>query len=116
MKRNALAQILLAAFAFGLLAGPHPCSARHDEGKARHTSSCHGMMKAGHGDSARASVSSHGGTNCCETICLHACHMTALAEVVPLSFVITPVAQSVVQVPDPGLALFTHAIDHVPLA
>jgi hypothetical protein len=116
MMRNALALTLLAAFAFGLLAGPHPCSARHDEGKVRHAATCHGMMKAEHGDAAGASVSVRGATNCCETFCLHACHMTAVANAEPLSFVISPVARSVIQVPDAGLAPFAQAIDHIPLA
>ncbi|HEV8580987.1 MAG TPA: hypothetical protein VGX68_18130 [Thermoanaerobaculia bacterium] len=115
MRRDAIALSLLAAFAFGLLAGPHPCSAGHDAKTGGRSTSCHGTMKEGHGDSGRLSVSSHR-AGCCETFCLHACHMTAVAEVEPLSFVIAPVAQAVVETSDPGLPPFAHAIDHVPLA
>jgi hypothetical protein len=33
-----------------------------------------------------------------------------------VAFAIAPVARAVAEAPDPGLPLFTHAIDHVPLA
>jgi hypothetical protein len=115
MKRNAFALTLLAAFGFGLLAGPHPCSARHGEDKGRPSSSCHGT-KAEHGPSAHASMPSQAPSDCCDTYCRHACHMAAVAEAASPAFAIAPVARSVAETPDPGLPLFTHAIDHVPLA
>lgn len=115
MKRNALALILLAAFGFGLVASPHPCNARHEarheDKRGGHASACHDTTQAGRAAVARASESS-----CCDTFCQHACHMSAIVEVEPLSFVIAPVAPAVAGAPDPGLPLFTHAIDHVPLA
>jgi hypothetical protein len=116
MKRNALALTLLAAFGLGLVAGPHPCSAQHEAGRGGRAPSCHDTTKPGHAALAQASVSSHGESSCCDTFCLHACHTSAVAEVEPVPFVIAPVAPAVAAAPDPGLALFAHAIDHVPLA
>jgi hypothetical protein len=115
MKRNALALILLAALGFGLLAVP--CSGRHGAGKEKspHSSPCHGMQ-AEPGASSRASDPSPEPSNGCDASCRNACHMSAIAEVVPVSFVIAPVAQTAAEAPDPGLPLFAHAIDHVPLA
>ena len=71
-------------------------------------------MEAGHADPAR--ISSNGATNCCETLCLHACHMTAVADAAPAAFAIAPVAQSIAEATDLGLSLFAYAIEHVPLA
>ncbi len=115
MKENALALILLTVFGFGLLTGPHPCSGRHEEEKGRHSSPCHGT-EAEHGTSVRASDPAHERSDCCGTFCQHACHMTAVAETATASSIIAPVAQAVAEAFDPGLPLFAHAIDHVPLA
>jgi hypothetical protein len=115
MRRNALALILLAAFGFGLLAVP--CSGRHEteKEKSSHSSPCHGMQ-AEPGAPGGASDPSQERSNGCDTSCQHACHMSAIAEVEPVSFVIAPVALTAAEAPDPGLPLFAHAIDHVPLA
>lgn len=115
MKRNAFALILLGAFGFGLLAVP--CSGRHGAGKEKspRSSPCHGMQ-AESGASSRASDPSPEPSNGCDASCQHACHMSAIAEVEPVPFVIAPVAQTAAEAPDAGLPLFAHAIDHVPLA
>ena len=117
-KRPLVALILLTAFGFGLLVGPHPCGARHGGEKDRRSSSCHEGMAKGHSASALPSAPSHdeGPSNCCNTFCQHACHMTAVAAALPVAFAIAPVARAVIEADDPGLALFVHPIDHIPLA
>lgn len=120
-KRALTALIVLAALAFGLLAGAHPCSAWQERGKASAApSSCHaGMgMKTDGPQGAHAGVPSHerDSSKDCGTSCKHACHMTAVAEAAPEAFAIAPVSQAVVEVDDPGLALFVPPIDHIPLA
>ena len=120
MKRRALtALIVLAALAFGLLAGAHPCSAWQERNEAPAAApSCHGGMKAEPGASRQAGVPSHehDSSKGCGTSCHHACHMTAVAEAAPVAFAIAPVAQAVIEAEGLGLALFVLPIDHIPLA
>jgi len=115
MSRIALALTLLATFGFGLLAGPHPCSARHKEERGRPSASCHGMEDKG-AVWAQASLPSHESANCCDTFCGHACQMTAAGDGEPGSLIIAPVAPAVAEAPDLGPSLVPHAIDHVPLS
>jgi hypothetical protein len=117
-QRSLIGLFLLAAFGFGFLAGPHPCGARHG-GETRRSPSCHaGMEGRGHGASVLPSVPSRdeGPSNCCDTFCQHACHTTAVAAAVPVTFAIKPVAQAVVEASGSDLPLFFHPIDHIPLA
>ncbi len=124
-RKSLIALVLLAAFGFGLLAGAHPCGAMYegDKGGEKHSrsSSCHEgheRMAKGHGASAAASVPprEEKSPNCCDTFCQHACHMTAVVTAVPLAFAIAPVARTIVEADDPGLALLVQPIDHIPLA
>ena len=117
-QRSLIALFLLAAFGFSLLAGPHPCGAGHRGEKQRRSPSCHEGMAKGHGASVLPSVPSQdeGTSNCCKTFCQHACNMTAVATAVPVTFAIAPIARAVIEADDPGLALFVHPIDHIPLA
>lgn len=54
--------------------------------------------------------------DCCNTLCEHACHMTAVAAAAPVAFAIAPVAQTGTEADDPRRILFIHPIDHIPLA
>lgn len=73
-------------------------------------------MEAGRAGSAQVGAAWDGTADCCGTLCLHACHMTAVADAAPRGFAIAPVARLTAEAPDRGLALFRHGIDHVPLA
>lgn len=124
MKKRALAAlIVLAALAFGLLAGAHPCSAWQERNEAPAAApSCHAGMKADPGASSRAGVPSrehsreHDSSKDCGTSCHHVCHMTAVATAEPVAFAIAPVALAVIEADGPWLALFVPPIDHIPLA
>lgn len=124
MLKKPLSALILVALALGLVAGPHPCSARQEE-KGPAASPCHGMAsemdmkEGGHAQSSRAGLPAQGhgpANNCCDIFCQHACQMPAISAVQPVEFAIAPVARTVAESFDPGLALFAHAIDHVPLA
>lgn len=114
MKRNALTLTLLATLGFGLWAGPHPCSAQHEEDRDQPSASCHGMEVEG-AAWVQAGSPSHQ-PDCCDTFCGHACQMTAAGSGEPASLVIAPVAPAVAKTPDLGPSLVPHAIDHVPLS
>lgn len=121
MQKRVLALFLLAAFGFGLLAGPHPCSAlQGGEPDRPSTSSCHGVAgeEAGNGAHANASLppGDHDSDDCCDAFCGHACQMTAVFENEPALFSIPSVSPVLAAAPGRGLPLFTHPIDHVPLA
>ena len=117
-QRPLAALLLLAAFGLGLLAGAHPCGARPAGEEHHQRSSCHEGMAKGHGASVLPSAppQDEGPSSCCDTFCQHACHMTAVAAALPVAFAIAPVARAVTEAYDPGLALFVHPIDHIPLA
>ncbi|HEX7181426.1 MAG TPA: hypothetical protein VF756_06255 [Thermoanaerobaculia bacterium] len=125
-KRALVALVLLAVVGFGLLAGPHPCSAgQGGETDRRSPSSsspsCHGMEteeETGDGAHARASLPSqdHDSADCCNTFCKHACQTTAVVDTEPAAFTIAAIAQAAVEASGHGLPLFAHPIDHVPLA
>ena len=124
-KRAFTALIVLAALAFGLLGGAHPCSEWRERGEApAAASSCHAgqgparTVTDDHGVSTHAGAPSHerDSSEGCGTSCHHACHMTAVATAAPVAFAIAPVAQAVVEADGPGLALFIPPIDHIPLA
>lgn len=115
-KRSLVALFLLAAFGFGLFAGPHPCAAAHREREKSAPPSCHAAARPADGPEVRTGASpSEGGKNCCDTFCQHACHMTAVAEAVPIAFAIAPVSQTVAEAPVSGAPLFVQPIDHIPL-
>ena len=115
MQRRVLTALtVLIALAFGLLAGAHPCSAWQERNETpAAAASCHGGgMKTEPGSSKQEHDSSKG----CGTSCHHACHMTAVAEAMPVAFAISPVAQAIVETDGLWLALFVPPIDHIPLA
>lgn len=115
MTRRLFTLLLLAVFGFGLLAGPHPCAAAHGERESAQPS-CHEAAHPSDGPEVRADASpSDDGRDCCDTLCRHACHMTAVAEASPVTFAIAPVSQAVAEVSGAGLPLFAHPIDHIPL-
>lgn len=115
MTRKLFTLLLLATFGFGLLGGPHPCMASEAERESRQ-SSCHQEADSANGFDIRMSASPPGGDRgCCDTICRYACHMTAVAEGLPMAFAIAPISEAVAEVPGSGLPLFAHPIDHVPL-
>lgn len=117
MKKRALAAlIVLAALAFGLLAGAHPCSAWQERNEAPAAApSCH-AGKADPGASSREPSREHDSSQDCGTSCHHVCHMTAVATAEPVAFAIAPVALAVIEADGPWLALFVPPIDHIPLA
>jgi hypothetical protein len=128
MQKRILAALIFLALGLGLVAGPHPCSVRQAE-NGRPEASCHGqgsrMAMGGMGSedaqaaSTRANLPAHGHrgpANCCDIFCQHACQIPAIAAARPVAFAIEPVALTVVEPSDPGLPLFAHALDHVPIA
>jgi hypothetical protein len=129
MQKKILAALIFLALGLGLVAGPHPCGGRQGE-NGRPEASCHGkssgmamagmgMDRAAHAAPTRGNLPAHGHggpANCCDTFCQHACQMPAIAAAQPVAFAIEPVALTVVEPSDPGLPLFAHPLDHVPLA
>ncbi len=114
-KRSLVAFLLLSVFGFGLLAGPHPCGDSQGEGESAQPS-CHEAAPASNGPEVRAGAATpDDGGSCCDTLCQHACHMTAVAEASPVTFAIAPVSQAVAEVPGSGAPLFALPIDHIPL-
>jgi len=114
MTRNLSALLLLAAFGFGLLLGPHPCGAWHADRESAKTS-CHESEPSPTGPQLSGDTHDDGG-NCCSTFCQHACHMTAIAAAEPVAFAISQVSEATVEPSGHGLPLFAHPIDHIPLA
>jgi hypothetical protein len=119
MHRAAVVLILLA-FGFGLLAGPHPCSVRHDEARKDHSPSCHaamhGSMKGERHSAAHSGRLSRGRGSCCDEFCQHACQTTAIVMAEPVTFAVALVTEMVVEVPGSALPLLTQTIDHIPLS
>ena len=112
MTRNRLsALLLLAVFGLGFILGPHPCSARHGA-QERRQASCHEAEPSGRQIGHETPQDDDG----CSTFCQHACHVTAIAEAVPVAFSICPVSEATVEPSGSGLPLFGHPIDHIPLA
>lgn len=105
MKRSLSTVLLLAAFALGLLSGPHPCGASHEQ-KESARPSCHETQPTS------SEQDDDGG---CGDSCQHACHMTAIAESEPVTFSMSPVAEATDEPSGSGLPLFAHPIDHIPL-
>lgn len=116
MVRRLFILLLLAVFGHGLFTGPHPCQTRSQE-ERKSQPSCHESAGPPAGFEIRAGVPSQSQEqDCCDTLCQHACHMTAIAEARPVTFAIAaPIAEAVVEAPGLGLPLFAHPIDHVPL-
>lgn len=129
MQKRLLATLILLAFGLGLAGGPHPCRGQSGEG-GRPKAACHGMgsemamagmsmAKGGHAAPGWANLPTQGHrgpASCCDTFCQHACQIPAITAAQPVAFAIEPVALTVVEPPDPGLTLFFHPLDHVPLA
>jgi hypothetical protein len=114
-KRSLVALLLLSLFGSGMLAGPHPCEASHGERESGQPS-CHEAAESPQSPGVRADASpSEDERSCCDTLCRHACHRTAVAAATPIAFAIAPVSQAVAEVPGSGLPLFAHPIDHIPL-
>ena len=113
MTRPLSALLLLAAFGFGLLLGPHPCGASHAVRESAQAS-CHEPEPSPAGPQVHAGLQEDGG-DCCGTFCPHACHVTATAAAGPMAFAIPPVSGTTVEPSGSGLPLFAHPIDHIPL-
>jgi len=128
MQKKALAILIFLTLGLGLVAGPHPCNQQSEAGRPK--AACHGMgsrmgmgmgsmgMDEGHAASTRVDLPArgHSPANCCNIVCQHACQMPAIATARPVAFAIASVALTVVESSDPGLPLFAHVLDHVPLA
>jgi hypothetical protein len=119
MTRRIFSLLLLTVFGFGLLAGPHPCQAAHEERpgeKETAQPSCHGTAHSSNSPEAVAGATApDDDRGCCETSCRHACHMTAVAAASTVAFAIAPVSQAVAEVSEAGPPLFAQPIDHIPL-
>ena len=107
MTRALSALLLLAIFGLGFVLGPHPCGARHQESTQ---ASCHEQKPSG------KQIQQQDDDDGCSDFCQHACHVTAIAEAVPVAFAISPVSEATVEPSGSGLPLFAHPIDHIPLA
>ncbi|HEX6902084.1 MAG TPA: hypothetical protein VF789_20370 [Thermoanaerobaculia bacterium] len=115
-KRSLVVLFLLAVFGFGLFAGPHPCAAAHGEREKSAPPSCHAAAHPASGPEVRTDASpADDRKNCCDTFCQHACHMTAVAEAMPVALTIAPVSQTVAEAPGSGAPPFALPIDHIPL-
>lgn len=115
MTRRLFTLLLLAVFGLGLLAGPHPCKAAQQERESAQPS-CHGAGHPSESPEARADASpDEHGQSCCETLCQHACHMTAIAEAQPILIAIAPLSQAVAEVSGSEALRLAHPIDHIPL-
>ncbi|HEX5718055.1 MAG TPA: hypothetical protein VF179_17980 [Thermoanaerobaculia bacterium] len=112
MTRHLSALLLLAVFGLGLVVGPHPCSAQHEE-QASAPASCHEPEPSG---KQIRPETQQDDDDCCSAFCQHACHVTAIAEAVPMAFAISAVSEATVEPSGSGLPLFAHPIDHIPLA
>ena len=108
MRRLFSSLLLLVAFGFGFLMGPHPCGASHAERESA-PASCHETQPSPSGAHEEDG-------NGCGAFCQHACHMAAIAEAEPVAFAISPVSEMTVEPSGSGLPLFAHPIDHIPLA
>jgi hypothetical protein len=116
MTRRLFTLLLLAVFGFGLFAGPHPCAVAHGEREKSAPPSCHAAAHPADGPEVSTDASpSDDGKNCCDTFCRHACHMTAVAEAVPVTFAIAPVSLAVAEVTASEISPIAHPIDHIPL-
>lgn len=104
MTRALSALLLLAIFGLGFVLGPHPCGALRQESRQ---ASCHEQEPSG---------KQQQDDDDCGSFCQHACHVTAIAEAVPVAFAISPVSVATVEPSGSGLPLFAHPIDHIPLA
>jgi hypothetical protein len=114
--RNLLALLLLFATGLGLIAGPHPCHARQARPDVAERS-CHMQAKAA-GPSTGPSVSTQG-QDCCGghgSLCENACQTVAVVDAQLPRMTMEPLALTVAPVFDRSLPLFSHAIDHIPLA
>ena len=115
-KRSLIALLLFSVFGFGLLAGPHPCKAPAPQEERASHGACHQSAGSPDGPEAHRGVpSQEDGQDCCDAVCRHACHMTAVAEALAVTFAIGPVSQTVAEVSGSGPPLFAHPIDHIPL-
>jgi hypothetical protein len=108
MRRPFSTLLLLLAFGFGFLTGPHPCGASHAERESA-PASCHETQPSPTGPQEEDG-------NGCGAFCQHACHMAAIAEAEPVAFAISPVSETIAEPSCYGLPLFSHPIDHIPLA
>ena len=106
--------LLLVAFGFGFLMGPHPCGASHAEPESAQAS-CHEAETSLDGPQVREALQ-HGDEDCCGTFCQHVCHGTAISEAEPVASAISPSSEATVEPSGSGLPLFAHPIDHIPLA
>lgn len=73
------------------------------------------MSEAQTGTSRYARVPGSTETDCCDTLCQHACHMTAVAAAATAAIAISPALEAVFEPSDSGLLRFIHPIDHIPL-
>jgi hypothetical protein len=112
MTRNLSTLLLLAVFGLGLVLGPHPCSARHEEQDSA-PASCHEPEPSG---KQIGHETQQDDDDCCSAFCQHACHVTAIAEAGPAVFAISAVSGAAVEPSGSGPPLFAHPIDHIPLA
>lgn len=115
MLRHLLSLLLFTALGLGLFAGPHPCKAAPPARES--PPSCHEAAQDSSGpEFQQEAASQEEGGDCCNSVCQHACHTTAIAAAERLAFAVTPESQAVVESSGSELPLFAHPIDHIPLA
>lgn len=119
--RHLFTLLLLATFGFGLAAGPNPCSPEPGgKGVSPHASCHQAGSPAASAKLSRAMAPSshpaHDRNNCCDLLCQHACHGSALAGAQWVHFAVVPAAGEAIAEPDPTFARFASPIDHVPLS
>jgi hypothetical protein len=113
-RRLSTALLLLAAFGFGLLPGPHPCGASHEVRESAQPS-CHEREPSPAGSPQVHGDLQEDGGDCCGSFCPHACHVTATAAAGPAAFAIPPVSGTTSEPSGSGLPLFGHPLDHIQL-
>lgn len=115
MKSRLAALVLLAAFAFGLTAGPHPCRAAEPAAPAA-LPSCHAAPPPAGRELAP------GGPGCCDDatgdglLCERACHAPGLCIAGPALAAARAAARLTPAPAAHSAILFVPAIDHIPLA
>ena len=119
MRNRLLALILLAAAGFGLVATSQVDGAQPDRGMFASPFPCHSiatMLEVPDDASECRPAQDHDRSNCCDTVCRHACRAAAIVAgggAVDLTALGGRVFGEDVRA---GMPLFVRAVEHIPLA
>jgi len=117
-RRTPTVFVLLAAIAFGLSAGPHPCHAKQSAPPVKAVAG----HAACHGGAATPKAPPRHGHDCCDpakgghALCDQACQGPAVLGIAPALSAAHAFHELAGAVQDHPLPLFVLSIDHVPLS